>query len=716
MPLAPSLPLGAVILATLVATGASVPSPSAQGGSLCRPDTTIGHPAPDLWCIPLVPRPDLPDASGLVELRQAETPFDLAVTRDGHHRHQLVATITGLPDPALLDGSRAYVAWATTPQFDPMVRLGEVTNGVTELGEVSLTKFLILVSAESDPATVTRQGRLVLRGTSPSIRMERHLLPVLTEGEGSLSDRHGDHSPWPMPPMRPGMSPMPGIAGLTPGATPFLPTASDTAAIAESRPRELLTLADGDSLVLVAGLVRRTFQDRTVLMYGYNGQYPGPLLRVPQGATITVHFQNAIGDSSTIHWHGLRLDNRFDGVPGVTQAPVPPGGSFRYRVHFPDAGIYWYHPHVREEIQQDLGLYGNMLVDPASPAWYSPVHREEVLMLDDLLLGETGPIPWGADATTHALMGRFGNVLLVNGDPDYSLSVERAEVVRFFLTNVSNTRTFNLGFGSARVKVVGADLGRFEREAWAESVVIAPAQRYIVEVQFTEPGRHAITNRVQGIDHVVGAFLSEVDTLGTVEVRTTLVTPSLTADFSRLRHDGDLTREVNRYRDRRLLPPDHELVLTLRTRDLPPALTEALQLDLPWFPAVEWNSTMPMMDWLPTSDQVEWILRDRATGRENMDINWRFRVGSTVAIQLVNDRNTLHAMAHPVHFHGQRVLVLARNGEPVPNLVWKDTLLLPAGSTALVLLELSNPGRWMVHCHIAEHLSAGMMTLMTVDP
>src|SRR5581483_5748541 len=167
---------------------------------------------------------------------------------------------------------------------------------------------------------------------------------------------------------------------------------------------------------------------------------------VQQNSTITVAFVNHLDQPTAVHWHGIRLENRFDGAVGVTQDPVPPGGRFLYRVHFRDAGIYWYHPHVREDMQQDLGLYGNMLVRPANPAAYEPVNREEVLMLDDLLLGNAGLEPYGDETATHALMGRFGNVFLINGEPRYTISVSRGEVVRFYLTNVSNTRPFNLSF------------------------------------------------------------------------------------------------------------------------------------------------------------------------------------------------------------------------------------------------------------------------------
>ena len=124
---------------------------------------------------------------------------------------------------------------------------------------------------------------------------------------------------------------------------------------------------------------------------------------------------------------------------------------------------------------------------------------------------------------------------------------------------------------------------------------------------------------------------------------------------------------------------------------------------------------MPMMNWASTASQVRWLLRDPETGKENTDVEWTFRVGDVVKLRLVNERTSFHAMQHPIHVHGQRFLVLAVNGVPNDDLVWKDTALIPVGSVVDILLELTNPGRWMLHCHIAEHLSAGMMTAFTVE-
>jgi FtsP/CotA-like multicopper oxidase with cupredoxin domain len=300
-----------------------------------------------------------------------------------------------------------------------------------------------------------------------------------------------------------------------------------------AKPREVLRVEDGDTVVLTAGLVRQTVRGRTFVGYGYNGQVPGPLIWAAQGATIHVRYRNRIEWPNTVHWHGVRLDNRFDGVPGLTQPLVPPQGDFDYVVHFRDSGLYWYHPHQREDILKDLGLYGNLMVR-APRAEYGPANREEVLMLDDLEVADEGVVPYGAERASHALMGRFGNVVLVNGRTDWTMQVSRGEVVRFFLTNVTNARTFNVSFGNARIKVLGSDVGNFEREEWVESVVIAPAERYIVDVRFAEAGRVAFENRVTAIDHVFGHFFAQVDTFGVVQVSEQRASPDRGETFGRL--------------------------------------------------------------------------------------------------------------------------------------------------------------------------------------
>ncbi|MGH9175849.1 MAG: multicopper oxidase family protein, partial [Vicinamibacterales bacterium] len=350
-----------------------------------------------------------------------------------------------------------------------------------------------------------------------------------------------------------------------------------------------------------------------------------------------------------------------------------------------------------------LGLYGNLLVRARDPEFFGPANREEVLMLDDLLVADTGLVGYGQDSPTHALMGRFGNVLLVNGEPTWDLRVRRGEVVRLFLTNVSSTRVFNLSFqGEVRMKVVASDLGRYEREAWVENVTIAPAERYVIDVRFEEAGEVSLVNRVRAIDHIMARFFEESDTLGTVHVSPDPASPDHAVPFARLRPNPGVTAEIDPYRKYFGRPVDHELLFTLRAGELPFPLRPLLNFESVYRNPVEWSGTMPEMDWVVTGKTAQWVVRDQATGRENMEIDWRFRLGEVVKLRLVNDRRALHAMQHPIHIHGQRFLVVSVNGVANEHLVWKDTVLLPTGFVAEVLLELSNPGKWMLHCHIAE--------------
>jgi FtsP/CotA-like multicopper oxidase with cupredoxin domain len=695
--------------------------------SLCAPgDPAALRPSTDLYCLDLVARPDVPGGvKGTVELGRAESPMDVAVTATGSQRYDASVVLERLPEPASLGPYTVHVAWVAPPSLEPMVNLGAVHNGRNHLGEIAFDKFLIFISAEPSAEVGDRQGKLVLRGMSPSIRMQQHSMLIVTRGPDS-SAGHDHHATapaaagparWFMPPSRPGtpMMAMPGVDELVPPVAPFLPGAGlDPASLPEAVPQRMIRLRAGDTLSLEASLVKRTIGGRPLVMYAYNGQYPGPLLQAAEGDSVYVRFKNAIDLPSAVHWHGIRLENWSDGVPHVTQDPVESGGEFLYKLTFRDAGIYWYHPHLREDIQQDLGLYGNILVRSKRPDAFGPAHREENLIFDDLLLGGAGLVPYGMEHATHALMGRFGNLLLVNGDPRYRLQVRRGEVVRFYLTNVSNTRSFNLALPGVRMKLVGADVGRYERETWVESVSIAPAQRYIVDVRFPEPGEVALMNRVQAIDHNIGNFFAEYDTLGTIGVGPEAAAPDLAAAFDRLRENRDVVTEIDPYRSWFARKADKELLLTLRLGEIPFAVRQMLLRDQLYSHPVEWSGTMPMMDWLTTAEQTEWVLRDPATGKENMAVDWVFKLGDLVKLRLANDRNTLHPMPHPIHLHGQRFLVLAHNDVASRNLVWKDTILVPVGGTVDLLVEMSNPGKWMMHCHVAEHLEAGMMGVFTV--
>jgi FtsP/CotA-like multicopper oxidase with cupredoxin domain len=226
--------------------------------------------------------------------------------------------------------------------------------------------------------------------------------------------------------------------------------------------------------------VAKDIDGNVIRMLSYNGSIPGPTLRVQQGSEILVKVTNEGDLDTTVHWHGLRLDNRYDGIPNGTQEPISPGGkSYTHRLRFPDAGLFWYHPHLREDYAQEMGLYANVIVVTSDPDYWPPVDREVVYTLDDILLEDGKIVPFSPHGTDHVAMGRFGNVLLVGGETRQHLDVARGEVVRFNLTNTANTRVFKVQLPGAAMKLVGSDLGRYEYERFVDDVVLAPSERGI---------------------------------------------------------------------------------------------------------------------------------------------------------------------------------------------------------------------------------------------
>src|SRR6266508_3815465 len=341
---------------------------------------------------------------------------------------------------------------------------------------------------------------------------------------------------------------------------PAMPTESfptDPTGLPEAGRLELLELADGDTLDLRVGPVAKRLGDTTVRMLGYNGSIPGPTLKVQHGSEIVVHVTNHGDLDTTVHWHGLRLENKYDGVPHETQAPIPVGGEFTYRIQFPDPGLYWYHPHIREDYTQELGLYGNILVVPSELDYWPPVDRELILTLDDLLLADGRIAPFSPTETTYAAMGRFGNVFLTSGEVDLRLAARAGEVVRLWLTNTANTRVFNVALPGARMKLVGGDSGRLEREEFVSEVLLAPSERAVVDVLVDRPGELALEHHSPDRTY----------RLATVAVAGGPVASTAGEEFPVLRRAPELEAE-RRQLDRWLAaPPDKVLALVAQMDD-----------------------------------------------------------------------------------------------------------------------------------------------------
>jgi FtsP/CotA-like multicopper oxidase with cupredoxin domain len=519
---------------------------------------------------------------------------------------------------------------------------------------------------------------------------------------------------------------------------------TNVAGLPEARAPELVELSDGDRLDLRIAPVAKRLGDTTVRMLAYNGSIPGPTLKVREGSEITVDIENQGDMDATVHWHGLRLENRFDGTH-ETQTPIAVGGRYSARVAFPDPGVYWYHPHLREDYGQEMGLYANVLVEPADPDYWPPVHRELALTLDDILLEDGKVAPFSRTETTYAAMGRFGDVLLVNGETDLSLEAKRGEVVRLYLTNTANTRVFKVALPGARMKLVGGDSGRVEHEELVEEVILAPSERVVVDVLFDRPGDLTVEHRTP----------ERVYPLAAVRVSEQRAEPPLEEQFGALRSNADMAAERERVAPYLDAEPDKTLAFIAEmdmadaagpytcpmhpdvVSDVPGHCPECGMKLLPaevvaeaggghehhghehhghehhghgTADGIEWEDDMVEVNRMTTPANMRWKIVDRETGAENAAIDWRFRVGDRVKIRVLNEMAGDHPMHHPFHVHGAgRFLILSRDGEVEPNLVWKDTVLVRTGETVDMLLDITNPGRWMAHCHIAEHHESGMM-------
>jgi FtsP/CotA-like multicopper oxidase with cupredoxin domain len=310
---------------------------------------------------------------------------------------------------------------------------------------------------------------------------------------------------------------------------------TEVAGLPEARPTEVVELSDGDQFDLRIAPVAKRLGDATARMLAYNGSIPGPTLKVQEGSEVVVNIENQGDMEATVHWHGLRLENRYDGTH-QTQRPMAVGEKFSARVRFSDPGVYWYHPHIREDYGQEMGLYGNVLVEPADPDYWPPVHREIALTLDDILLEDDKVAPFGRAETTHSAMGRFGDVLLVRGETDLSLTAQVGEVVRFYLTNTANTRVFRVALPGARMKLVGGDSGHVEHEQFVDDVVLAPSERVVVDVLFDQAGGLTVEHRTP----------DRVYPLASISVSDERAQPSLEAEFEVLRTNADMAAERER--------------------------------------------------------------------------------------------------------------------------------------------------------------------------
>lgn len=401
------------------------------------------------------------------------------------------------------------------------------------------------------------------------------------------------------------------------------------------------------------------FDDASFEGWTYDGQWPGPLIQITEGQTLRVNFESELDEPTTIHWHGLRIDDEMDGVPAL-QDPVESGEGFVYEFTPPDPGTYWYHPHVRAHAQVERGLHGMLIVHEKDAV---QVDQERAFVLDDIYMNSDGTPASSEMSWMESVMGRLGNVIVVNGSLD-SLEGEIREnaVERWRLVNTANARTLQVTIEGARWRVIGVDGTLLPEPYEARYLYMPVGRRYDLEV-------------IPESEEVQLKLLLPTEDGGTTAA--TIFTGTVGDEPSQITRDDE-------WMDWGAAP-------------LPelPEITQSVEL--------EFNAYAEEGDSLAT-----WTINGRSWGdHEVIEVQ-----GNTPSQITLRD---LSGRPHPFHLHGQFFQVLSRNGNPpqYPGLL--DTVQMSGEDEVVIQTSFDNPGLWMAHCHILEHAEQGMMTQISVS-
>jgi FtsP/CotA-like multicopper oxidase with cupredoxin domain len=401
---------------------------------------------------------------------------------------------------------------------------------------------------------------------------------------------------------------------------------------------------------------------RKTKVWTYNGLLPGPYIRAARGDRLIVHFRNSLPESTTIHWHGVRVPNDMDGSPGVTQPLVPPGGEFTYDFVLRDAGTYWYHPHQDSAAQVGFGLYGPIVItDPADPKAFGD---DLVLMLSDISLDKTGQLLAKDEGGNFGdLFGREGGTLLINGRVMPTLQVRQGKPQRWRIINAARSRYWTFALRNNTFTRLGGDNGLAARSENLTRITIVPGERMdLVYTPTLEPG--STTNlRWLGYDRGYGTTVGRPpeNVMAIRSVTDAPVQPAVIPEVLRKIQPIDLAKVV-----------EHTLDLTINL--------EGKRVEMGINGVPHWDAK-PLVA----------------------------RIGEKHVWTLVNNS----AFDHPFHLHGYFFQVL--DDKRVPE--WKDTVNVPVKSKLRIAIDFDErPGTWMFHCHILDHAEVGMMGHLQVLP
>jgi FtsP/CotA-like multicopper oxidase with cupredoxin domain len=411
----------------------------------------------------------------------------------------------------------------------------------------------------------------------------------------------------------------------------------------------------------------------------YDDRIPGPEVRVRQGRPLRVVVHNQLPEDTTVHWHGIRLPNAMDGVPGLTQPPIKPGEQFTYEFAPPDAGTFWYHPHADSLQQIGRGLAGALIVEEMEPV---PVDRDLLWMLTDWRLTSEAQIASGfGNAMEAAMSGRVGNTVTINGTISDGVRVQAGERIRLRLVNGSLARIMALRFEGHRPIVIAIDGQPCDpHQPEGGRVLLGPAMRadLVLDMQ-GEPGRkyRVVDEFYEGLSYWVTKLAYEEKT----PIRA---------------HPSDAPVSLPRS--------------PLPEPDFSAAERHELRLQGGMMGG---GAMMGMGGMRGIAQGASWAINGVSTicnGRGGMPPLLILPSGRPYVMTVRNETGWWH----PMHLHGHSFLLLTRNGAPVPHRQWADTVLVPPRETVEIAFVADNPGDWMLHCHVTDHQVSGMMAVLRV--
>ena len=391
--------------------------------------------------------------------------------------------------------------------------------------------------------------------------------------------------------------------------------------------------------------------------WGYGGRAPGLELRAKQGQTLRVRFTNHLPEPTTIHWHGIRLPLEMDGVPYLSQLPVLPGESFIYEFKLPDAGSFWYHPHTESGVQLGKGLVGPLIVEEKEPSGFG---FERTLCLKSWHIDPTGAFTDFSVPREAARGGTPGTLSSINGQHNPMLELPAGQVVRLRLINVDNTVTYRLQMPDCESFIYALDANPVEPRPLGKEYWLGPGMRVDLAVKVPEEGAEWLLRNG----------------------------PMRLARFKSVKGETGFETFPNALPANPIAEPDLDKAQSIR-------------FNFEWSGAV---STQTSHFW--QINGVAWDINDKSCVERPIATLKR---GQSYIFELRN----LSQYQHPIHLHGMSFKVLSSDRKKITP--WfTDTYLLGKNETAKVALVADNPGIWMFHCHVVDHMETGLMAAIEV--